>query len=422
VRRRRRGTETLWLTVLVAAGLTLWCVTQTAAAGLQAPVYDVVFVLLIALGEVLRVRTPTGTHGSAPIALAAASGLTLMAGSYQGQALAAPVCEAVTVTAAGMMLGSLVFTLGRRDPATARMAVRLVSVAAVCELFHVLAGVGRPALSGAGRHWWAAVTTVAAMLIGVVYLLLGALVEGTSRHARLRVQLRDELDADGAGGLVTAAAVATGAVIAVGSQDLGVWAGVIFTVPMLGATAALRRHAAIRETQAQTVRALSRAAEVAGYIEVGHTDRVADLCVRMGQVVGLPARRTNELRSAALMHDIGQLSLLEPIPGGATLLATSAQRAEIADRGAEVLRRADVMPVVAQIMAEQAIPFAELDPHSQVRVEAQVVAVANAFDDLVGAEPSYQRQLQALERLRLGASTLYDPNAVEALEQVLALP
>ena len=412
----RRGNDVLWLVSLAAAGLTLWCVTRTALLGLQAVWLDIVFVLIIGLGEVLRVRTPGGASGSAPMSLAAGAGLALLAGSYHGGRPAPPVCEAVTVVAAGMVLGSLVFALGRREALTARMPLRLVSVAVAGEVFHLVAGLGRHGhLFARPDHWWVVATLGAAALIGVLYLVLAALTGGSAR-ASVRTRLLDELDGSA---LVCAAAVATASVIAIGSWDLGVWSAIIFSIPMLVTTGALRRYAVIRQTQAQTVRALSRAAEVAGYIEVGHSDRVADLSVRIGEVLGLRSRRLNELRSAALMHDIGQLSLREPIPGGATLLATGPQRVDIARRGAQVLERAAVLPAVARIMAEQAVPYCELADDSPVRTEAGVVAVANAYDDLVGAEPSFQRQAQALERLRLGAGSQYDPAVVEALEQVL---
>ena len=42
----------------------------------------------------------------------------------------------------------------------------------------------------------------------------------------------------------------------------------------------------------------------------------------IGRELGMPEAALLELEYAALMHDIGQLSLRDPVPGGATVLVT----------------------------------------------------------------------------------------------------
>ena len=45
--------------------------------------------------------------------------------------------------------------------------------------------------------------------------------------------------------------------------------------------------------------------------------RVSTLAVAVGRELGMSDSELRDLEYAALMHDIGQLSLTEPIPGGA---------------------------------------------------------------------------------------------------------
>ena len=71
---------------------------------------------------------------------------------------------------------------------------------------------------------------------------------------------------------------------------------------------------AIRATYLQTVRALSRVTEVGGYVEPGHSRRVSRLAVAVGRELGMAEPELLELEYAALMHDIGQLSLQRPDP------------------------------------------------------------------------------------------------------------
>jgi HD-GYP domain-containing protein (c-di-GMP phosphodiesterase class II) len=211
-------------------------------------------------------------------------------------------------------------------------------------------------------------------------------------------------------------------------------------IPLVLTVVSLRQFAIIRQTQWQTIQALSRATELAGYTEPGHAARVARLSLLMGGDLGLPVRRLRRLESAALMHDVGQLSLPDPIPAGATVLATVAQQVDIARRGAEVIRRTGVMDQVADVIELSAVPLAVINrgyhddgcaiavrgpegrPPNDITLEAGIVRVSNAFDDLVGAEPSYPRQQMALEQIRVGEYASFDPRVIDSLGRVLSQP
>ena len=56
-----------------------------------------------------------------------------------------------------------------------------------------------------------------------------------------------------------------------------------------------------------------------------------------------------ELQYAALIHDIGQLSLQDPIPAGPPSVSAEDQR-RIAELGAEVIEQATMLDSVAEIM------------------------------------------------------------------------
>ena len=60
------------------------------------------------------------------------------------------------------------------------------------------------------------------------------------------------------------------------------------------------------------------------------------LAVAIGRELGMPEAELLELEYAALMHDIGQLSLRDPVPGGATVLVAREEQRRIAEYGAEV--------------------------------------------------------------------------------------
>ena len=200
---------------------------------------------------------------------------------------------------------------------------------------------------------------------------------------------------------------------------MGSWALPVFVVPLLLTQFSFRRYAAIRESSLQTIRALSRVTELGGYTEAGHSRRVSQLAVAVGRELGMSDADLRDLEYAALMHDIGQLSLAEPIPGGATVVAAPADQRRIAHFGADVIRQTGVLDEVASIVAQQAEPYRRAHDlrGRDIPLAARIIKAVNAYDDLVGESSETTRRLDALERLRLGMAYEYDPLVVELAVQ-----
>jgi response regulator RpfG family c-di-GMP phosphodiesterase len=157
---------------------------------------------------------------------------------------------------------------------------------------------------------------------------------------------------------------------------------------------------------------------------------VSRLSVAMGRELGMSEEELLELEYAALMHDIGQLSLGDPIPGGATVLASPAEQRRIAELGAEVIKQTGVLDRVAHIVQLSSHPYrtgpeALGGPGEGERpapvppLAGRIIKVANAYDDLVGDSADRDRGAAVLERLRLDSAAEYDPAVVEALSRVL---
>jgi response regulator RpfG family c-di-GMP phosphodiesterase len=125
------------------------------------------------------------------------------------------------------------------------------------------------------------------------------------------------------------------------------------------------------------------------------------------------------------MHDIGQLSLHDPIPGGATVLVSRRDQQRIAELGAEVIQQAQVLGSVAEIVRRQNEPYRR--PEEAVGgnkpegppLSSRIIKAANAFDDLVGSSLDPGRAAAAVQQLRLDTASEYDPTTVEALSRVV---
>jgi HD-GYP domain-containing protein (c-di-GMP phosphodiesterase class II) len=191
-------------------------------------------------------------------------------------------------------------------------------------------------------------------------------------------------------------------------------------MPLVLTQFALRQVAAISETYGQTVRALSRLPELGGYTRAGHAERVTGLCVEMGLNLGLAAREVRALEYAALLHDIGQVGLRAPIPGGATLMAAPADQRHIAMDSAEIVRKTGVSREVVDAIASQTVPYRVVrELGEELPMASRIIKVANAYDDLVGGSINVARRAAAVERIQLGLGYEYDPRVVESLVKVL---
>jgi hypothetical protein len=428
---RRFPRDSGLLLLAVAAGVVLVAsVAQTAVAGLRDQRIAVAFGVLIAFGEVLRLNLP-GDREAVPIGMAGALAYALLVrvGDHQAQHSAEQV---VTVTAIGMIVGALPHLAVGRPAKVGGMSIRLLCVACVAFIFRPLAGNGAVV-----RDWGLAFSLMTVLVVAALLLeaVLTALLRVDEQRARFRVALVDEMRVQ----LPLGAAVGASALlIAFAAEVMGLAALAVFTAPLLVTQVAFRRYAGIRATYLQTVRALAKVTEIGGYVEPGHSERVSRLAVAVGRELGIHEPELLELEYAALMHDIGQLSLADPIPGGATVLASRQDQQRIAELGADVIRQAQVLGSVADIVRRQNEPYRGVEVahegyrrpgDSRVHADGEasrpplgsrIIKAANAFDDLVGTSLDPGRAAAAVQQLRLDTASEYDPEAVEALSRVVS--
>jgi len=397
------------LLVIGAGVLLVAAVAQTAAAGLVQPRDALAFGALIALGELLRLSLP-GDREAAPIGSAGALGYALAVRVGVLPAMQ-PALQVVAVTAVGMIVGALPHLAAGRPAGVGGMASRLLAVAFVAAAFRPLAH-----LSLIDHHVWVRLAVMTVLIVAGWFAecVIKALIRADALRARFMVSLGDELRIQVPLG---AAVGASAMLIALATEAMGLVALALLIAPLLVTQTAFRRYAGIRSTYLQTVRALARVTEVGGYVENGHSNRVGRLAVAVGRELGMSEPDLLELEYAALMHDIGQLSLADPIPGGATVLASPQDQERIAGLGASVIEQAGaLLDGVAEIVRRQSQPWRGSSPEPPIG--SRIIRAANAFDDLVGGSSDRDRSAAALERLRLDTAAEYDPRVVEALSKV----
>lgn len=319
--------------------------------------------------------------------------------------------QTVAVVVAAALAGIVPHIARGRGPALDHLSRRVLTAAFAAACFQPLYNSGRlEQWLGQGPY----LVLFLLLLLGLTVLcdaVLAAAPAGARTGRPYGPLLRDELRAQlGIGSAICA----TGVVMALGAAVAGLWAVPVFSVPLLLTQLSFHRITAIRTTYRQTITSLARATEIAGCTRPGHSRRVAALSCAVGRELGLSERELTVLEYAALMHDIGQLSLVDPVPDGATAGLPGAEARRIAELGGEVARQTGVSAEVAVIVERQA------DPYREQPLAARIVRTVNAYDDLVGGSRHPGGSLAALERLRLGTGHDYQPEVVECLARVLA--
>ncbi|MFF1339016.1 HD-GYP domain-containing protein [Streptomyces sp. NPDC058290] len=415
-------------TVRGAAGVvTLAGLGHTLWYGVVEPGTALAFGTLIACGELARrdtgdtrdrradgdpraARDAAEERRPAPLGSAGALAYALL-GPNATQSTHHGVLQIVAVVVAAALAGIVPHIARGRGPAADHLARRVLTVAFAAVCFQPLYNSGRLE-HGIGQGPYLVLFLL--FLLGLTALcdaVLAAAPAGARTGRPYGPLLRDELRAQlGIGSAICA----TGVVMALGVAVAGLWALSVLCVPLLLTQLSFHRITAIRTTYRQTITSLARATEIAGCTRPGHSRRVAVLSCAVGRELGLSQRELTVLEYAALMHDIGQLSLVDPVRAGATAGLPAAEARRIAVLGGEVARQTGVPAEVAVVVERQA------DPYRDQPVAARIVRAVNAYDDLLGGTRHPGGSLAALEQLRLGTGRDYQPEVVECLARVLA--
>ncbi|HEV7196237.1 MAG TPA: HD domain-containing phosphohydrolase [Pedococcus sp.] len=421
---RRRSLQLQWHIALLAVVLVVGALVTTAVRREftvlpgSTTLSIALFLMAIALGETARLTILTGRE-TAPMSTAAALGLALSSlptagGGHVGAG------AVVTVTSAGMVLGCAVLRLAGAQVGWWDTAARLLGGAVAPILYRDVSFGGRTLLQ------WEAVWEDNRWLVGVVMVLVGvvsvlvsltleAAVRAGREHAPLMPAVVDEIRTTL--GLATAL-VTSGALIALAEFAVGIAALPLFLFPLLLTYFAVQRFAKVRMTYRQTIGALSSLTERAGYTVPDHAERVTRTSVSIGRDLGMGQRELTDLEYAALLHDLGQVALREPIPRGATVMAAPADQQRIAHDGAEIVRSTGVLDNVAAILEAQTTPYRQVREFGQdLPLASRIIKVANAYDDMSG--PYGEDDERAMERIHLGLGYEYDPQVVDSLTRVL---
>ncbi len=184
----------------------------------------------------------------------------------------------------------------------------------------------------------------------------------------------------------------------------------------------------IRDDYASTIAALSATLDAGEHSTSGHSGRVMDYAMLIGEEMGLGYEDVEKLRFAGLLHDVGKTGVPEEIllkPGKLTPeeMLMAQRHAEI---GASIIDQIGFLKSLTPIILHHHERWdgsgypAEL-AGEDIPLLSRVLAVADAFDAMTADTPYRPRMTIAQARAETTgeAGTHFDPQVVAALEAVL---
>jgi putative nucleotidyltransferase with HDIG domain len=210
-------------------------------------------------------------------------------------------------------------------------------------------------------------------------------------------------------------------------SDLAVWAG--FLLISAYATGSLyelgkRRLAELRETYYGVLQILNQFIGNDKFTQ-NHSYRVSVYATTLGSEMRLPEQQIEDVRAAALLHDIGKLDISRDILYKATRLDDNETREmkSHVEKGVTLLS-----PVGGSLRRVLPIILAHHDRFDgtgyhpskgdNIPIEARIIAVADAFDAMISDRP-YRKGITSLEgrdAIIKGAGSDFDPAVVRAFE------
>jgi len=161
-----------------------------------------------------------------------------------------------------------------------------------------------------------------------------------------------------------------------------------------------------------------------------HSLRVADYATSIAIAMELPRHQVENIKVAALLHDIGKIEISSDLIKKAAAL-TDEEKKEVdthPQKGVELLSMVgavlkEAMPIVEAhhtYFAEVGSP--EKGQSKQIPLGARILAVADSFDAMVTDRPYRKGKThwEAMEELDRFAGTQFDPQVVEAFKRVYA--
>ncbi|MGB7604988.1 MAG: HD-GYP domain-containing protein [Lutisporaceae bacterium] len=191
----------------------------------------------------------------------------------------------------------------------------------------------------------------------------------------------------------------------------------IFLGPLLLARYTYWLYADMRRIYIDTVKSLSQAIEVKDPYTKGHSMRVSEFAYDLGARLKLPHRKLEDIKMAAILHDIGKIGIEESIlnkPGNLTKEEFDKIK-QHPENGVKIIQSIRFLRNVADIIISHhekmdGTGYPKGKKQGEITAEAAILSIADVYDALTSDRP-YRKALtkeQALSIIEEGKGSHFE--------------
>ena len=206
------------------------------------------------------------------------------------------------------------------------------------------------------------------------------------------------------------------------------WPVLLMLLPLLLARYAWKLYLDAQKQQMLLIDAIVSAMEAKDKYTEGHSRRVHDYAMQIGQAMGMPRKTLEILGTGALLHDVGKIGIDDSIlrkPDRLTDEEWQIMRSH-PDIGVRIVSGLGFSPEVLEIIHNhhQRYDGSGYPPRAAGQTPSMltmIMCVADAYDAMT-SDRAYRKhfsQEKAIAILREGAGTQFHPDVVNAFIQVL---
>jgi HD-GYP domain-containing protein (c-di-GMP phosphodiesterase class II) len=226
----------------------------------------------------------------------------------------------------------------------------------------------------------------------------------------------------------TIALVFLGWLMAEVATQVGLWASVLFMVPLLLARYSFTKYAETRAMFFGTVSALSQAIDAKDGFTRGHADRVSRIAGAVAREMGLSERHIEEIELAGMLHDIGKIGVEDQILMKPARLDPHEQ--ELMRRhpiyGAKILEPSESLrPLVPLVLHHHenfdGSGYPDGRKGEEIPLGSRIIIVADAYEAMT-SDRIYRKAIgheRAMDQLNRYKGIQFDPRVVRALGMVI---
>lgn len=213
-------------------------------------------------------------------------------------------------------------------------------------------------------------------------------------------------------------------------KDLGYISVALLLIPLIVARQTYQYYVKLKSAYSETVSSLIKAVEAKDKYIKGHSERVADISVKVGIELGLNEEDLESLKRIATLHDIGKIGipkrvLVKPAELNDTEYEMIKNHPKI---GAQILKNVEFLQELISAVyyhheRVDGTGYTSGLSGEQIPLFARIIAIADSYDAMT-SDRAYRKALskeRVIEEFKNGMGTQFDATLVKCLFKALDL-